>query len=107
MTQLAEAFRKEANTARRAFSEGKKEEVERSKEAMRWLVKRRKSLQNVRDYFNLTDAEMMSATNRRNPALMDDAEFKQFLRNVEIKAVELSETRQEKLALLNLIEESG
>jgi len=102
---LTEAFRKEANTARRAFSEGKKEEVERSKEAMRWLVKRRKSLQNVRDYFNLTDAEMMSATNRRNPALMDDAEFKQFLRNVELKAVELAETRQEKMALLKLIEE--
>ncbi|HOG13248.1 MAG TPA: hypothetical protein PLR47_09620, partial [Smithellaceae bacterium] len=102
---LTEAFRKEANTARRAFSEGKKEEVERSKEAMRWLVKRRKSLQNVRDYFNLTDAEMMSATNRRNPALMDDAEFKQFLRNVELKAVELAETRQEKMALLKLIED--
>ncbi len=102
---LTEAFRKEANTARRAFAEGKKEEVARSKEVMRWLVKRRESMKNVRDYFGLTDAEMMSATNRRNPALMDDAEFKQFLRNVELKAVELAETRQEKMALLKLIEE--
>jgi hypothetical protein len=102
---LTEAFRKEANTARRAFAEGKKEEVERSKEVMRWLVKRRESMKNVRDYFGLTDAEMMSATNRRNPALMDDAEFKQFLRNVELKAVELAETRQEKMALLKLIED--
>jgi len=102
---LTEAFRKEAATARRAFAEGKKEEVARSKEVMRWLVKRRESMKNVRDYFGLTDAEMMSATNRRNPALMDDAEFKQFLRNVELKAVELAETRQEKMALLKLIED--
>jgi uncharacterized protein YfbU (UPF0304 family) len=36
---------------------------------------------------------------------MDDAEFKQFLRNVELKAVELAETRQEKMALLKLIED--
>ena len=102
---LTEAFRTEAATARKAFSEGKKDEVERSKEKMRWLVKRRESLKNVRDYFGLTDAELMQATNRRNPALMDDGEYKQFLTDVQQKAVELSETRQEKLALLKLIEE--
>ena len=72
---------------------------------MRWLMRRRESLKNVRDYFGLTDAELMSATKRRNVGLMDDAEFKQFLRNVELKAVELAETRQEKMALLKLIEE--
>lgn len=102
---LAEAFRKEARTSREAFRAGKKGEVEKSKEKMRWLMRRRESLKNVRDYFGLTDAELMSATKRRNVGLMDDAEFKQFLRNVELKAVELAETRQEKMALLKLIEE--
>ncbi len=103
-TALTEMFKKEAATARQAFSEGKKEEVERSKEVMRWLVKRRQSMKNVRDYFNLTDAELMSVTNRRNPALMDDTEFKQFLKDIELKAVLLAENKQAKIELMLMIE---
>lgn len=102
---LTAMFKKEAATARQAFAEGKKEEVERSKDVMRWLVKRRDTLKNVRDYFGLTDAEMMSATSRRNPALMDDAEFTQFLKDVGLRAVELADNKQAKIELMALIED--
>lgn len=101
---LAEAFRKEAQIARYAFASGKKVELEKSKEKMRWLIRRRQSLKNVRDYFNLTDAEFMSVTNRRNPALMDNYEYKRFLSDIEQKAIELAENRQAKIELLMLIE---
>lgn len=102
---LTATFKKEAQAARKAFSEGKKDEVERSKEKMRWLVKRRESLKTVRDYFGLTDAEMMEATNRHNPALMDDAEFAQYLKDVQTTAVLLADNRQAKVELIMLIED--
>lgn len=101
---LVEVFRKEAKIARQAFASGKKGELEKSKQKMRWLIKRRKSLKNVRDYFNLTDAEFMSVTNRRNPALMDNYEYKRFLSDVEQKAIELADNRQAKIELMMLIE---
>lgn len=101
---LVEVFRKEAKIARQEFASGKKGELEKSKQKMRWLIKRRKSLKNVRDYFNLTDAEFMSVTNRRNPALMDNYEYKRFLSDVEQKAIELADNRQAKIELMMLIE---
>ncbi len=101
---LVEVFRKEAKIARQAFASGKKGELEKSKQKMRWLIKRRKSLKNVRDYFKLTDAEFMSVTNRRNPALMDNYEYKRFLSDIEQKAIELAENRQAKIELMMLIE---
>jgi succinate dehydrogenase flavin-adding protein (antitoxin of CptAB toxin-antitoxin module) len=101
---LVEVFRKEAKIARQAFASGKKGELEKSKQKMRWLIKRRKSLKNVRDYFKLTDAEFMSVTHRRNPALMDNYEYKRFLSDVEQKAIELADNRQAKIELMMLIE---
>jgi hypothetical protein len=102
---LTAAFKKAATNARIAYSTGKKEEIEKAKEQMRWLIKRRKSLKNVRDYFNLTDADFMKVTNRRNPALMDDDEYKRFLSDVEQKAIEQADNRQAKFELMVLVEE--
>lgn len=68
------------------------------------IAHRRESLKNVRDYFGLTDTEFMSATKRRNPYLMDEPEYNRFLIDVQQKAMELKETRFEKMALLKMIE---
>ena len=97
-------IKKELEIARKAFAEGKKEGLEQSREKLRWMIKRRETMKNVRDYFKLTDSEMSKIT-RKNPILMDDADFNQYLRDVQEKAVLLQENKQAKIELMVLIED--
>ena len=101
--ELKQAFIEAARMAQDAYKAGKTEEVVKSKEQMRWMIKRRNTLKNVRDYFKLTDSEMSSIT-RKNPLLMDDAEFSQYLKDVQNQAVLLADNKQAKIELMMLIE---
>ena len=97
-------FTNAVNEARKAFKEGNAAELKRLKNSIKWMAKRKETLKNVRDYFGLTDTEM-SKISRKNPLLMDDVEFKQYLQDVQLKAVDLRDNKWAKIELMKLIEE--
>jgi len=99
-----EEFTKAVNDARKAFKEGNAAELSRLKNSIKWMAKRKDTLKNVRDYFGLTDNDM-SKISKQNPLLMDEQEFAQYLKDVNYKAVELSDNRWAKIELMKLIED--
>ena len=97
-------FTRAVNKARIAFQEGNAAELKRLKNSIKWMAKRKETLKNVRDYFGLTDTEM-SKISRKNPLLMDDVEFKQYLQDVNLKAIDLRDNKWAKIELMNLVEQ--
>ena len=99
-----EEFTKAVNDARKAFKEGNAAELTKLKKNLKWMATRKETLKNVRDYFGLTDNDM-SKISKKNPLLMDEQEFAQYLKDVNYKAVELRDNRWAKIELMKLIEE--
>lgn len=66
------------------------------------LINRRGKIQALRDYFNLSDEELKSIS-RKDPRLMGEKEFHDFLLAFERKASEYMETRQAKIELTEYI----
>ncbi len=102
-TALQAAFTKAAQNARIAFREGNKAGVEEQKQVIRKILDRRKKVRTIRDYFGLSDDDLKKIT-RRNPLLMSDQEFHDFLKDVQEEAVYLVEKAQAKFELMLLIE---
>ena len=124
-TALKAAFTKAAQAARAAKREGKKEALAAARVDLAGVVAkmkvrqaeavgkimtekekvqhRRESIRNIRDYFGLSDADLKRIS-KKDPRLMSDYEFKKFKDGMQLKAVELAETRQAKLELLSTID---
>ena len=99
-----EEFTRAVNKARIAFKEGNAAELKKLRNSIKWMVKRKETLKNVRDYFGLTDTEM-SKISRKNPLLMDEADFAQYLKDVNLKAIDLRDNKWAKIELMNLVEQ--
>lgn len=65
--------------------------------------RRRMFVRNVRDFFGLTDSDLKSIS-RRDIRLMSDFEFKQYLDEIRLKAVDVADTKQAKAELLATID---
>lgn len=65
---------------------------------------RNKLIKNVLGYYGLTDAEAKKVS-RKNPHLMTNQQFRDYLVNLARMAVELKDNRFSKEAVINLIEE--
>jgi hypothetical protein len=100
---LNAAFKKAAQAARIAYREGNKAGVEEQQQVIRKILDRRKKVRTIRDYFGLSDDDLKKIT-RRNPLLMSDQEFHNFLKDVQEEAVYLAEKAQAKFELMLLIE---
>jgi uncharacterized short protein YbdD (DUF466 family) len=81
-----------------------KERYTKLRNNIKWMAKRKETLKTVRDYFGLTDNDMRKIS-RKNPLLMDKAEFKEYLEDVQLQSVILNDTRWAKIMLMKLIED--
>jgi hypothetical protein len=100
--ELKKAFVDASVKARKAFREGKKVgEIKEAKKLKNILARARK-VRLVRDYFNLTDAELKSIS-KKNPLLLSQYEFKLYLDNVRKKAVLVEEKNIQKAILMKQI----
>lgn len=124
-TALKASFTKAAQAARFAFREGKKEALSSAKVELANIVakmktrqaeavgkimtekekvqRRKTSIRDIRDYFGLTDNDLKKIS-KKDPRLMSDYEFKKFKDAMQLRAVEVAETRQAKLELLSTID---
>ncbi|MCK5617444.1 hypothetical protein KAR91_87080, partial [Candidatus Pacearchaeota archaeon] len=100
--ELKEEFIKVSQRARKAFREGRAAGVEKEAQKLKNILARARKLRIVRDYLNLTDADMKKLTTK-NPLLMDQWEFKKFIDDLRVRAVELSETKLQKAMLIHMI----
>lgn len=99
---LTASWKKAAQAARVAYREGKKDVMAEAKEKMKWIARRRQYIADVRDFFGLTDSEMMKIS-RKSPFLMSNLEFHEWLQDVYKKAVFIQEHRDAKIRLIDLI----
>lgn len=124
-TALKAAFKKAAQAARAAMREGRTKEAKVQKDLMRDMLakekirsanrvagimtekekaqRRRAKVRDLRDYFGLTDAELRKLS-RKDPRLMADYEFKRFVDDMYLRAMELVKTRQARLELIDTIQ---
>jgi len=100
---LRAAFKKAEQAGRAAYRAGNQAGVDEQKQVIKKILNRRALVKNVRDYFGLSDYDLKKIT-RRNPLLMSDQEFHDFLKDVEEEAVYLTEKAQAKFELMLLIE---
>jgi GNAT superfamily N-acetyltransferase len=104
MKELREEFIRKARTAREAFKAGKEAVADKETRKLKNILARSRKVRIVRDYLNLSDADMKKLT-VKNPLFMDQWEFKQFIDDLRVRAVELSENKLQKAMLINLIHE--
>lgn len=72
------------------------------------IVQRRRAfVRDLRDRFGLTDSQLRKLSNNQDIRLMSNHGFKRFIDNMEQKAVEVAETRQAKMELMDLIEKKN
>ncbi len=100
---LRAAFKKAEQAGRAAYRAGNQAGVDEQKQVIKKILNRRALVKNVRDYFGLSDDDLKKIT-RRNPLLMSDQEFHDFLKDVEEEAVYLTEKAQAKFELMLLID---
>lgn len=99
---LRAALKKSATAARKAFTQGKREATEKERAKIVRIMNRQRKLRAVRDEFGLTDNDMKKIT-RKNPLIMSQYEYKQFLDDVRLKAEELADKKQARAELQELI----
>lgn len=99
---LRKAFVDMAKKARKAYKEGKDYASVKEARKLKNILARSRKVRLVRDYFNLTDADLKKIA-RKNPLLLSQYEFKLYLDDVRKKAVELSEEKLEKAILIKTI----
>lgn len=102
--ELKKAFVEQSTRVRKAFREGKAAGIEEESVKLKAILARSRKVRLVRDYFNLTDADMKKIS-LKNPALMEDWEFKQYLDDVRYKSAMLSKDKLQKASLIHLIYE--
>ncbi len=95
------AARKETRIKESIKSDVRIDKIKTSKDI---LDRRRSMIRSIQSQFNLSDANLQEIT-RRDIRLMNNYEFKQFLDDVKIKAVELEEKLNAKAQLMATIEE--
>jgi len=95
-------IKSELKKAQKEYRAGNKDVKAEVKKNLLWIARRLESLRNIRDSLNLTE-EQMRKVSRRNPLLMDAAEFKKYLNAVELRALELAEERHARESLVKLI----
>jgi len=92
----------ELKKAQKEYRAGNKDVQAEVKKNLLWIARRIESLRNIRDSLNLTEEQMRNVS-RRNPLLMEPAEFKKYLNAVELRALELAEERHARASLVQLI----
>ena len=100
---VREAFKTAERTGRQAFREGNKQGVEEQKAVIKKMLGRRSLVKNVRDYFGLSDDDLKKIS-RKNPLLMDDIEFHNYMKDIEELSVYYLEKAQAKFELMLKIE---
>lgn len=101
---LEDEFVRIARVAREAFKAGKDLSAVKEARKLKNILARSRKVRLVRDYFALTDADMKKIA-ARNPVLMSQWEFKQYLDDVRYKSAMLSENKLQKASLIQLIYE--
>lgn len=119
---LSASWKKAEQSARKAFKAGKLEEATKWKLKMKEVIakanakveviqtekqkmaKRRRTLSVIKNFLNLTDAQMKGLTKKRNVANMTDWEFKQFKDDLLIRAEQVQETVLAKARVMEIIE---
>ena len=84
-----------------AKANAKVEKIQTEKQKM---AKRRRTISVIKNFLNLTDAQMKGLTGRRNVANMTDWEFKQFKDDLLIRAEQVQETALAKARVMEIIE---
>ena len=120
---LFASWKKAEQSARKAFKAGREAEAAVQKEKMRGIItkanekvekiqtekqkmaKRRKTINTIKNYLGLTDAQMKGLTARRSFANMTDYEFKRFKDDLLIRAEEIYETSTAKARVMGIIED--
>ena len=102
LKKLREEFVAIAKASRAAFREGKNLGAAKEAQKLKRVIARANKVRQVRDYFQLTDAELRSIS-RKNPLLLSQYEFKLYLDDVRRKAVEITEHSLQKAILMKTI----
>ena len=120
--KLFVTWNKARESARKAVKAGKLEEAAKWKLKMKEVIakanakvekiqtekqkmaKRRRTISVIKNFLNLTDAQMKGLTGRRNVANMTDWEFKQFKDDLLIRAEQVQETALAKARVMEIIE---
>jgi len=116
------AWKKAERQAREAFKAGKEVEAAKWKDKMKDVIrranekvekiqtekqkmaKRRRTLNTIKKYLGLTDAQMKGLTKQRNVGNMTDFAFKQFKDDLLIRAEQVMETAVAKSRVMETIE---
>ena len=101
---LRKEFTEAARIARAAYKAGKDYSAVKEARKLKNILARTRKIRLVRDYFNLTDADLKKIS-RKNPLLLSQYEFKLYIDDVRIKAAQLSEHQLQKALLINMIYE--
>jgi hypothetical protein len=104
LLELRDEFVRTARVAREAFRAGKEAVAQKETQKLKNIMARSRKVRVVRDYLNLTDADMKKLTTK-NPLFMDQWEFKKFIDDLRVRAVELSENKLQKAMLIHQIYE--
>jgi hypothetical protein len=102
--KLREEFVAVAKASREAFKEGKNLGAVKEAQKLKRILARARKVRQTRDYFKLTDAELKSIS-RKNPLLLSQWEFKQYLDNVRVQAAYIEEKSLAKANLMRTIYE--
>lgn len=96
--QIAEKSSKEG------FREGKRVAASTIKSAKQIIERRRMLVRSIRDSLHLSDSDMRKVSGK-DIRLMDNYEFKKFVDDLEFRAMELAQTREDKVAVLSTLSE--
>ena len=100
--ELRKEFIELSVKARKAYREGKDYGAVKEARKLKNILARTRKIRLVRDYFNLTDADLKKIS-RKNPLLLSQYEFKLYIDDVRIKAAQLSNHQLQKAMLIHMI----
>lgn len=100
--ELKSYLRTSIEAGQKSYREGKREEGDKYKEKVLKFMRRAKKLRAIRDSLYLTDKNLQKIS-KKNPLLLSNYEFHLYLKDVQQKAVELSENKLQKAMLLQRI----
>ena len=104
LRELRGEFINAARIAKAAFKSGKEAVAVKEARKLKNILARTRKVRLVQDYFAMSDADMKKVA-ARNPLLMSQWEFKQYLDNVRYKSALLSENKLQKASLIQMIYE--
>lgn len=99
LKQLRDEYVAVARASREAFKAGKNLGAVKEAQKLKRILARARKIKDVRNYFGLTDAELKSIS-RKNPLLLSQWEFKQYLDGVRIRAAYIEEKSSAKAQLM-------